>query len=532
MNAKEIPKDGLAGLRQNWKHDMLSGFAVSLIALPLCLGIAGASGFPPIMGVMTAIVGGLLVSWFSGSQLTIKGPAAGLIVIVAGCVDEFGGGDIGWKLALGVVVVVGVLQVLFGFLKVARFADIFPVSAVHGLLAAIGIIIISRQIHLLLGVDPSTIKGMEPLHLIMQIPTSIMHETTCILEVGLVSLALLFGLPMIKNKWVKKIPSAMVVLVVSIVLGQMLHLDAAEYAIDKPMLNPGELSFAFNADFSGIISHTSVFLRYVFMFLLIGTLESLLSNKAIDLLDPWKRKSNGSKDLVAVGAGNMVSGFLGGLPMISEIARSSANVNNGGRTKWANFFHGGFVLIYVVALLPIIKMVPVAALSAMLIYVGLRLASAKEFRNSWSLGKDQFIIFIITMVMCLLTDLLIGVFSGVIAEMIIHFVRGLSPKDAFKATFDLDEYEDVVNVSVGSSLVFTNVIALKRYMNDLPKGKPVYLDLSKAKIVDHTSLETLHRIEHDFKARGIEFHLKGLHDHKRASNHHLAAAYRKKSKRN
>ena len=160
MNTKsKSPFIDFAEIKQNWKADAMSGFLVSLIALPLSLGIAGASGFPPIMGVMTAIVGGLIVAFFAGSQLTIKGPAAGLIVIVAGCVDGFGGGDAGWHLALGVAVVAGLVQIILGWLKVARFSDIFPVSSVHGLLAAIGVIIISKQIHLLLGEDPATIKG-------------------------------------------------------------------------------------------------------------------------------------------------------------------------------------------------------------------------------------------------------------------------------------------------------------------------------------------------------------------------------------
>ncbi len=518
-------------IKQNWKSDLLSGFLVSLIALPLCLGIAGASNFPPIMGVVTAIVGGLVVAWFAGSQLTIKGPAAGLIVIVAGCVDAMGGGEAGWHLTLGVVVVAALIQVLLGVFKIARFADIFPVSAVHGLLAAIGIIICSRQIHLLLGEDPSAIKGKEPLELIEMIPHAFTVFNTSILIIGVVSLAILFLMPMIKISWVKKIPAALIVLVLSVFMAKYFHLNDPEFSQLKPLINPGELSANVNVDFSGAFSHTGVFLQYVLMFVLIGSLEALLSNKAIDMMDPQRRKSDNNRDLMAIGAGNTVSGILGGLPMISEIARSSANVMNGGKSRWANLFHGVFLLLYVVALTPIIKMVPVAALSAMLIYVGLRLASAKEFRHAWALGKDQFIIFFGTMIMCLLTDLLLGVFTGVALELIIHFVRGMKVKDAFKAVLHSDHDEDEIRVQANSALVFTNLMGVKKHLAELPHRKTITFDVSGAKLIDHTALETLHNLEEEFERRGTRLHIVGLHDHKRSSDHHLSAAFKPKEKK-
>ena len=184
---------------------MVSGFLVFLLALPLSLGIAKASEFPPAMGVLTAMIGGLFVSFFAGSRLTIKGPAAGLITICAGAVTDMGGGTTGWHFALGAVVFAAGIQIIFGLLKFGSLSDFFPPSAVHGMLAAIGLIIFSKQIHILLGINPALLKGKEPLELFAMIPESIMHEDPRVTLVGLLSLIIIFGLTFVKNKLVKKI---------------------------------------------------------------------------------------------------------------------------------------------------------------------------------------------------------------------------------------------------------------------------------------------------------------------------------------
>ena len=216
MKSLEIPKDGLDGLKQNWRVDMLSGFLVFLLALPLSLGIAKASEFPPAMGVLTAMIGGLFVSLLAGSRLTIKGPAAGLITICSGAVMELGGGEEGWHLALGVIVVAGLIQIVLGWLKFGSLTDFFPHSVVHGMLAAIGLIIFSKQIHILLGIDPALLKGKEPLELFQMIPDSIIHEDIRVTIVGITSLVIIFGLPMLKFPIMKKIPAPMMVILVTI----------------------------------------------------------------------------------------------------------------------------------------------------------------------------------------------------------------------------------------------------------------------------------------------------------------------------
>ncbi|WP_019988694.1 SulP family inorganic anion transporter [Rudanella lutea] len=524
-----VPAKGFAGLTQNWQSDLLSGFLVSLIALPLSLGIASASNFPPIMGVLTAIVGGMVVAFFAGSEPTIKGPAAGLIVIVAGAVEELGRGnvEIGWKLALGVILVAGVVQVLFGVLKVAKLADFFPLSAVHGMLAAIGIIIMSKQIHLAVGAHPADLKGKEPLELIAMVPHSIATMEWHVAVIGFVSLLIMFGWPMLKSAAIKRIPPALVVLVVAIALGLYFHLsDTRQYGDIKPLVNPGEFKLALNVDFGAWTGDLlPIALKYLAMFALIGSLESLLTGKAIDLLDPYKRKSNLSADLTAVGIGNMVSALLGGLPMISEVARSSANLNNGGKTRWANFFHGLFLLVFVVALVPLIKLVPVAALAAILISVGFRLANPKEFRHMYEIGPEQLIVFVVTIIATLATDLLIGIAVGIVAEFIIQVVLGLPLKYLFNPDQYMKSNGNQHTLVINGAAVFTNYLSIKKQLDTIPQqeGQCVTVDLHHARYVDHTVMENLHNYERDFQLAGGQFNVINLDEHKPLSTHPLAA---------
>ncbi|MFM7105251.1 MAG: SulP family inorganic anion transporter, partial [Flavobacteriales bacterium] len=298
MKPSKIPLDGLAGLRQNFSSDALSGFLVFLLAIPLSLGIAQASDFPAVYGLVTAVVGGVVVSLIAGSPLTIKGPAAGLIVIVAGAVAELGQGnsELGWKLALGAIVVAGGLQILFGFIKVGSFSDFFPMSAVHGMLAAIGIIIMSKQLHVLAGMNPLTHEGkpmFEPIELLLELRHTFAHffEHQQVAIIGLISLAIVFGWPMIPVKSIKKIPSALIVLVVAIPLAKFLGVvnvpeikDATGAVIQKsfsPLLSFKQgLSdvIGIRVSFDGF-SQTGTFVKYVIMFALVGSLEALLTVK-------------------------------------------------------------------------------------------------------------------------------------------------------------------------------------------------------------------------------------------------------------
>ncbi|MGC3971048.1 MAG: SulP family inorganic anion transporter [Pirellulales bacterium] len=493
--------------------DVTAGFLVFLIALPLCLGIAKASGFPPIAGVMTAIFGGLISGLFSNSELTIKGPAAGMIAIVLGAMTDFGytgadpSGDLSaYKLVLAVGVIAGAAQILFGLVRAGVLCEFFPLAPVHGLLASIGLIIIAKQIHPVLGVAS---PKFGPVGCYAKIPDSIMHMDVKVASIGLLSLAIMFLYPVLKTrlKFIGKVPAQLLVLLVAIPMGQALHLPA-----DKLISLPEHLSDAIvTPDFSQVFGGTS--LKWILMFALVGTLESMLSAKAIDLLDPWKRKTDMNRDVLGVGVANTAVAAVGGLPMISEILRSSANISNGARTRTSNAAHGAFLLLALVFLAPLVKLIPLAALGAMLVFAGFRLASPKEFLHMWKSGVGQFLVFCLTIAFIIPEGhLLDGIFVGVVAELLLNIFAGASLTTLFKPHIDVRrEYGDL-RLNVDGSLTFTNWIPFLRTLRkaDVAREGRVIVDLTHAQTVDRTARDKLTALERDFSVEGRELQIVGL----------------------
>lgn len=541
----DVPKTGLAGLARNWRADLLSGFLVFLIALPLCLGISLASGYPAIAGIFTAIMGGIIATLASNSELTIKGPAAGLIVIVIGCVQGFGhtGGqdpamDVhAYRLALGVGVAAAVLQIAFGLIRAGVVGDFFPSAAVHGMLAAIGIIIGAKQIHVALGVVP---EASEPLHLIAEIPHSILNLNPDVAAIGILSLLILFGLNIAKNKYLRMIPAPMLVLLATVPLGIYFDLDhehtyslyghdyevGPKFLVNVPNNMFGAITFP---DFSGIF--TGHGMKYIVMFALIGTLESVLSAKAIDLIDPWKRKTNLDRDTVAIGIGNLFTALIGGLPMISEIVRSKANIDNGARTRFANLFHGLFLLLFVALVPGLIHKIPLAALAAMLVFTGYRLASPREFKLVHAIGREQLVIFVTTVVAVLATDLLIGIGIGMAAKVIIHLLNGAPLRSLFRPDVTIERKDEhTFEVVVRHAAVFSNWISLRRRLEGILVNhddvREVVLQLSETRLVDHTVMEKLHVLARDFEQRNCKLSIRGLENHRGLSPHPHAARKR------
>lgn len=540
---KLAPKGDAQGFRTYLGKDMLSGFLVFLIALPLCLGISLASGYPAIAGVFTAIVGAVLTTFLSNSELTIKGPAAGLIVIALGCVTEFGftmGKDpaadfAAYRMALAVGVAAGVIQMLFGLLKLGVLGEFFPTTVVHGMLAAIGVIIISKQIHITLGVMDA--KG-EPLELLAQVPSSLMRMNPEIALIGIVSLMILFGLPFFRNKYLRRVPAQMMVILVAVPLGMLFQLSEQHtYTLgghtfelsEKFLVSvPGNLLNAMAYPDFTALQHVFAW-KWVLMFALIGSLESLLSAKAIDLLDPWKRKTDLNRDILAVGVANSVAAAIGGLPMISEIVRSKANIDNGARTRFSDLWHGLFLLAFVALVPGLIHQIPLAALAAMLVYTGFRLASPREFVHVYHIGREQLIVFVATLVGVLATDLLIGVFIGIGVKLGIHALNGVPLRSLFKSYLEVEETSDGrCIIRARESAVFSNWIPLKRQIEDvgLAQRRNLVIDLSGTHFVDHSVMEKLHELQQDFEVEGLMLELIGLDSHRPLARHDRAARKR------
>ncbi|MEO8473049.1 MAG: SulP family inorganic anion transporter [Chryseolinea sp.] len=337
----------------------------------------------------------------------------------------------------------------------------------------------------------------------------------------MISLIIIFGMPFLKGKVFKSIPAPMLVLVVTIPMAIIMDFRHTEPAFDLVSIGNFWGNIGFNASFAAI--GTGVFWKYVIMFLFINSLESLLTVKAIDGLDPYRRTSDYNKDLSALGAGNALAGLLGSLPMISEVARSSANVNFGARTRWANFFHGFFLFIAMLLFIPVIEMIPNSALAALLIAVGYRLASPKEFYKTYKIGAEQLVIFVITIVVTVAEDLLLGVAAGIVAKFIFHILNGAPLRSLFKARYDFSENNTEYNINVKDAAIFSNLIGFKKMFHKLQPGRNVVMNFADAHIVDHTFMETLHHFEEEYTNGGGQVIVNGFEHFQFFSNHPLAS---------
>ncbi|MGI9470246.1 MAG: SulP family inorganic anion transporter [Rubripirellula sp.] len=549
LTDREIPRGNAEGFVKYMKQDLVSGFMVFLIALPLCLGISLACGYPPIAGIFTAIIGSIVSTFISNSELTIKGPAAGLIVIAIGCIEDFGGNGMtgGWtevdlvayRAALAIGVAAAALQIIFGLFRAGILGEFFPAAAVHGMLAAIGVIIIIKQFPVAIGVSASG----EPLEMIREIPRYVVEANPAIAAIGLVSMLIMFMWPIAGRKFglLKSIPSPMVVLIVAIPMGMafdLLHAHSytlqghqyqlgEQYLVKMPDRVLGMFKDVTFPQFSALGQLKAW--KWVFMFFIIGSVESLLSAKAVDLLDPWKRKTNMDRDIVAVGVGNLFAAAVGGLPMISEIVRSRANIDNGARTRFAGMWHGLFLLACVALIPTFLHLIPLAALAAMLVYTGYRLAHPTEFVHVLRIGKEQLLIFVTTLVVVLATDLLMGVAAGILLKMVIHVANGVPLRSLFKPYLEVQEVDEQTSRIVAhESAVFSNWIPFRRQIEQIGfvQRKNLIVDVSDTQLVDHSVMEKLSEMERDFEQEGLHFEVQGLETLKPLANDASAARKR------
>ena len=513
--------------------DVRSGLVVGIIALPMSVGIALASGFPPFAGLVSSLVGGLLVSFISGSRLCIKGPAGGLSALTLSCVLVLGEGNLqtGYSLTLAAIFVGGALQVLSAFAKMGNLGDFFPAAVIHGMLAGLGFIMAVKQLPPTLGIEASyaDLAG-----LYQNIPSLLQLINPKVALLGGICLFILLLHRFLPTHIGKAVPSVIIMLAVAIPLGSFLGLGYEHTYIflgKSYHVSPDTQLIHFPKDFISTLSfpnfyriNTLNFWLFAFIFSLAGNIESLLTCKAVDQIDPWRRQSNFNQDLMAIGVGNMVCGLIGGLPIISESKRSVVNINMGGSTFASNFFHAFFLLLILFTAQPLIRLIPVAALSAFLISTGIKMALPKEFSKSYKIGKEQFAVFIVVFFLTISTNLLFGVLAGTLLELIINMRFGATSSSLFESNLTIErkspyQYEATVN----GPATFSNFLWVKGELQKIPQNADITLDFSKASVVDHSFLENLHYFESNHQSHGGHLTIKGLDYHTQVSIHPLAA---------
>ncbi|MDD7885984.1 SulP family inorganic anion transporter [Flavivirga sp. 57AJ16] len=521
-------KDFLSALPKN----IFSGFVVSLIALPLGLGLAMASEAPPIAGIISAIVGGIVVFIFGGSYVTIAGPGNGLVGVLLIAITA-----LGLESAYAAIICSGILILLLGFFRMGKLADFFPSSAIQGMLAAIGLIILGKQFHIMLA---HKIKCEDTLDYLFEIPFTINHALNYQNKglifatlAGILSLAIMLFYSKIRNKYLQLIPAPMWIVILSIGFSYYFELVAHEAnPIAKEYMISGIPSIqTIIADmhlpnFSSIGSFS--FWSSVLAITLIASIESLLSIKAVDKLDPEKRRSNVNKDLKALGLATIGSGFLGGLNVVAVIARSSVNVNNGASNRSSNFFHAVFLVLFIVLFTTQLTRIPLPALMAILVYTGYKLASPNLIKKIFSIGKEQFIIFFVTLLVTLKIGLITGILAGVIVTLIIHIVINKTVSLFFRNVMKpnvlmyQEEGQDNYYVSVKHFCSFLNYYKLKDKLDAVPEDKDIIVDFSMCGFVDHTVMENMHDYQELFKKRDGHFDVIGLDMHDTDSEHPFA----------
>jgi MFS superfamily sulfate permease-like transporter len=526
-----IPRDGFKGLKENWRSDLFAAISVSLVALPLALGIAVASNMSPMAGVLSAIIGGVVTTFFRGGHLTINGPAAGLIAAILGGLVAL---DYNINYVLAAIVVSGGIQIVLGVLKMGRFAKLLPSSVLHGILAAIGVIIIAKQAPYALGTtsDDDTVIG-NLLDIFYKLPDA----NPFVFIVSLAGILILVFYKKTSNKIIRAIPAPMWVLLLALPLvfgfdfftEHSISFLGKSYGVGPKLLidiPEDPLDCIMHPDF-GMIG-TMAFWLTVLSITTIASIVTLASARAVDKLDPYKRTTNLNKDLIGVGISTMVSGALGGLPITSVIVRSTVNVNNNAKTKWSNLYHGIFLILFVLILAPVLRSVPLAALAAILVHTGFKLASPLVFKHAYDQGVEQLFFLSSTLIITLFSNLLYGIMGGILITLISHILLarvGFLPffKMIYRSGSKVDRLENgSYDVKLKGITNFLYALQLEKLLQEIPIGSVVRIDMSQTRLVDLSIMENVIDFKRIQDNNGGDVKLIGLDNHVASTSHNRA----------
>ncbi|GAA4443784.1 SulP family inorganic anion transporter [Ravibacter arvi] len=509
-------------LLSNLKSDFPAGIVVSLVALPLCLGVALAStGRPDLLfsGLIAGIVGGVVVGFTSQSSLGVSGPAAGLVVIVLNAIATLGS----FEAFLLAVVLAGLLQILAGFLKAGIIGYYFPSSVIKGMLAAIGLILILKQIPHALGFDAEFMGNQafdapEGKNTFTELWYAVKYSTTGAIIISVISLAvlLLFDRPFMKSiQLFKFVPGALIVVLLGIGINLLFGAVAPQLALEGqhlvqlPVAGSAEEFFGFFRlpDWSAF-TNPAVYTVAITL-AIVASLESLLSVEATDKLDPYKRNTPTNRELIAQGLGNVTSGLIGGLPVTQVIVRSSANVEAGGKTRMATITHGLILLVSVILIPKFLNLIPLSTLAAILLLVGFKLAKPALFKGMYRLGWEQFIPFVVTVTAILMTDLLKGIAIGMVVA--VYFILRKNYQHSYSYRKENSQSGDVITLVLSEEVTFLNKGSIGQTLDNLPSDSTVVIDGSRSVDIDYDVLEIIQNFKsHTAPLRNITVHTKGI----------------------
>jgi MFS superfamily sulfate permease-like transporter len=500
---------------KHFNKDFSAGISVFFVTLPLCLGIALASGAPLFSGLLAGIVGGVVVTLFSGSEVTISGPAAGLTVIVFDSIQTLGS----YPNFLMAVVLAGGIQFALGWLKAGRLSSFVPSGVVSGMLVAIGIVIILKQIPHALGWDADPegefeFAQVDQRNTFSEIIQAVLHPNWGAVIISITCLGLIIWWEYFAGKgirFLKTVSTGLIVVAAGVLLNQAfrlwfpeLYLSESSHLVRVPIIRDWEdAKAAFNFPAWSILSNSQVYLSALTL-AIVGSIESLISLEAADKLDTKRRISSPNQELKAQGIGNIVSGLIGGLPLTVVTIRTSVNIYSGSQTRLSSFIHGVLMLLAVVIIPQFLNHIPLACLAALLLSVGYRLARVELFKKMYQEGSDRFVPFIVTVVAIVFTDLLIGLSIGLLVGLLYIIYTNN------RSVISVGREKETVLIWFKKDVSFMNKAHLKEVLAALQPGDYVFIDGLRAHFIDHDIYTTLEEFQADAPLRGIQVEFKGI----------------------